>query len=154
MPVNYVLAIDSTLKPDDVLMILLEPLGRRLNPERDPQGFRESSRGPGFDSSAGPVSDGRREILTEQLGITPKVSVRITPDKFGDEVSQQYEAMIRGVVAVLRQVPGDAVLLFEGDRILLLRKEGQLYLNKAWGWDDRDRPWVDIPYELKDIPHL
>ena len=58
--------------------------------------------------------------------------------------------MLQGVLAVLRHESGDAVLLFAGETVLLLRREGQLYLDSSTGlWNEERLELVGMPYALR-----
>jgi hypothetical protein len=54
---------------------------------------------------------------------------------------------------LLRQVSGEALLLFNGERIVLQRLGGQLLLNQEFNpWITSFLPLVTLPYDLKNIP--
>ena len=59
-----------------------------------------------------------------------------TCDFWSDALGDRYTAqtlMLRSILAVLAQIPGDAVLMFIGETVLLLRRGGRLYLDAGTG---------------------
>jgi len=66
-------------------------------------------------------------------------------------------ATIRAAVSLFRGVPGDALLLYSGDRPALLRRNGQLILDKRCGvWhpdvEPQVLPLITLPYSWGEIP--
>jgi hypothetical protein len=67
--------------------------------------------------------------VTEELGFAPTVRVAFRFDKFTD-MSAQKDDMVRLVSDLLDRVSGDAVLHFDYEYIMLLRRDGDLSLNE------------------------
>jgi len=67
-----------------------------------------------------------------------------------------WGAMIDVVDRFLQTWPDDAVLLFNGEIVLLHRQAGTLRLNRnaSWWQNDQNRARVTIPYEWAEIPKL
>ncbi|WNG25653.1 hypothetical protein F0U62_17750 [Cystobacter fuscus] len=154
MSIDFRFSIVSELDAQHVLKLALAELGLTPETARTEEGFIEETRGAGFFASANPTSEMERMILKEGLDIEPSLNVHFTLDKFSD-MSQAVTSMLQGVLAVLRQVSGDAVLLFNGDTVVLLRRGGHLYLDSRTGIWKMDRlKMVDMEYALKDFPVL
>ncbi len=66
-------------------------------------------------------------------------------------------ATIRAVISLLRGLPGDALLLYSGDSPALLRKKGELILDKRCGvWhpdvEPNVLPLITLRYSWGEIP--
>ncbi|WP_329133559.1 SitI3 family protein [Streptomyces sp. NBC_01476] len=84
-------------------------------------------------------------VVTD-LGIMPSVRVAFVFDKEAD-LSGQEDDVITVVAGLLRQVPGDAVLLFHDETIWLLRRGDDLSLNERNDlWPPRRLAVVSQPY--------
>ena len=93
-------------------------------------------------------------FLKEELGIESSVSIMFRLDKFEDR-EHQRNVLLRATIELLCQVPGDAALLFNGEVVFLLRKEGELTLNSGMDlWRPADLALVTLPYKMRDIPTL
>jgi len=64
-----------------------------------------------------------------EFGFAPAVHVLFRFDKFTDPAAQR-EDMTRLVTALLASVAADAVLMFEGEIVWLLRRNGQLTISE------------------------
>jgi hypothetical protein len=78
-----------------------------------------------------------------------------TPDRVAGLLPRQHHDMVRLVSVLLNDVRGDALLLFNGEVVWLLRADGQLTLS------DRDDHWtpellalLPAPYERRGFPIL
>lgn len=84
--------------------------------------------------------------VVEDLGFTPTVRVAFRLDKSTDMSAQQDE-MVRLVSDLLDRVPGDAVLHFDFEYILLLRRGDELSLNERNDiWPQQRLAAVHQPY--------
>jgi hypothetical protein len=141
------------VSPSQVLEILLAEFGLERNKTTAEAGSSRTSQGPGFIVAAGDLNPMSRAIHREELGIDPNVSVQLTLRKSGDSPLAMTN-MLRGVLAVLRKVSGDAVLVALGGQVFLLRKEGKLLLDKATTglWTQERLELVGMPHELRNLP--
>lgn len=149
MSLDYNFRIATPLEPERVLSVVVDAL--KLRPRTDGSG--EEVVGPGFLLAAGVVAPTSREMVEESLGFSPSVDLQ-----FWLEVSQRHAAMtamLQGVLAVLREVEGDATLLFGGDTVLLLRRDGHLVLDSGTGaWTPERLAFANTPYEMRELPSL
>ncbi|ATB30121.1 SitI3 family protein [Melittangium boletus] len=154
MSLDYDFSIATPLSPQRVLRIALLELGLMPNTDRTAEGVFKESTGPGFLVSAGPMGTPSRRMLEEALHVSPDVDLRFWLDALGDRHSAQT-SMLRGILAALGQIPGDAVLTFSGEKVLLLRRGGRMYLEAETGvWTPDRLRLVQQPYEMKNFPVL
>lgn len=74
-------------------------------------------------------------VVESDLGFTPTVWVAFRLSKEND-TARQLDDVVRRVVELLDEVPGDAVLHFDYEVVWLVRRGGELSLN------DRDDIWT------------
>jgi len=154
LPLFSNLYLDTGLEPDDALQIMADDLNFEVDRNRDAEGHRKDSVGPGFLVYAyRPVSPGMVDIVREEFGIDPKVVFNFHEirSESPDEPHGPH-AIVEGVQAVCRALPGDALLLFNGEVVELLKKDGVLYVNSKFGWTDYSI--FQQPYVLKEYDHL
>lgn len=87
-----------------------------------------------------------REPVVSDLGFTPTVSIVFRLGKDNPATDQQDD-MIRLVSGLLGRFPGDAVLHFQYETIWLMRRAGELSLNK------RDDLWPPHRLALMSEPY-
>jgi len=86
-----------------------------------------------------------REIELERFGFDP--NAYFVFNTWAAVSIEAREQIVRGTLAICRATTGDAVLLFNGEIILFIRKAGTLYVNTAY-WRG-DYSLFPPPYELK-----
>ncbi len=146
MAVEYDLNIATELEPIQALHIISDGLNLKWRTDT----LLER---PGIQVSAIPSPELRQSVIEEEFGgFRPTIFVlfRIFPNA-------DYEGGIRilrqATMELLRQVPGDAVLLFNGETIVLQRLGGKLMLKEGWGnWNASELADVTLPYELRKLP--
>jgi hypothetical protein len=93
----------------------------------------------------------RCSIIEEAFGFCPSLSVsfRIQPK---ENYVQGKCTLLRVTIELLTQVVGDAVLLFNGEDIVLHRLEGKLIINKKWDtWDNKILSELTASYERQEL---
>lgn len=154
MSLDYRLSIASGLDSQQALTWVLRELGLTPATTRTAEGHLEETRCPGFLASANSTTALEGMILKEGVDILPTVNIHFTIDKFSDR-AQAVTSMLQGVLALLRQEPGDAVLLFLGETVLLLRRHGRLFLDTRTGiWNPDRLELVRMPYTLEVLPTI
>lgn len=92
--------------------------------------------------------------IEEELGFTATVSVLFRFTSATDLARQRHD-MVRLVSVLLNEIRGDAVLMFAGELVWLLRKGGQLTISNR---DDLWRPdllaLLPQPFERASLPVL
>lgn len=137
MAISYSLALASSAPAGDVARELLA-VGRTLgvvDASTTPKGVLDGT-ATGLGTWIRVIQEKvrPRDMVADDLGFTPTVSVTFRLDKTG-AVTDQQDDMIRLVSGLLERVPGDAVLHFDFEDIWLLRRGMELTLN------ERDDLW-------------
>lgn len=146
MASEYSLVISTDLAPIRALHIVSKGLGLKWE---DSNTYLV-----GLGVLVGATSQGGlgQSVIEEAFGFRPDISVlfRINPK---EDHEKGRHTLLRATMELLRQIPGDAVLLFNGENIILQRIEGQLVLNEEWGnWTASQLTEVTLPYELCNLP--
>jgi hypothetical protein len=135
MATEYDLAIESDIGPRRLLGTAFPDLLSSIYDDRGPSGgllVRLDTEVVGC--VARHETDHRvREVYAEIYGINPRVSLSFRLDKFRpDDAAQQ---MADAVVRVLRAVPGDAILVLNGETPIARRRGDQGVLaERSWFW--------------------
>jgi len=141
MALDYRFSISTKLSPESLMRIFLLSLGLPWNANEGCEAH------PGnFHVGAGPMNNRlSREIYLERFGFEPDVNFSFRT--WGEVNVEAREQIVRGTLAICRAVTGDAVLLFNGEIVLFMRKAGTIYVNSAH-WEG-DYSLFSPPYELK-----
>jgi len=88
------------------------------------------------------------DVTMELYGFRENVGIHFTLSKRNLEGGNVH--MWDVVLSLLSHNPGDAVFLYNGDRVVLLRRDGEVTLNQDWDWDD-EPTWVRsrLPADVK-----
>ncbi len=93
------------------------------------------------------------EMLKDGFGLCFDVGVRFRLAKDPDERQVGLRMMLRVVLEMLGQEPGQAVLLFNDETILLQRIGEGLILNSDWqGWQKSALEVITMPYRMQSLP--
>ena len=140
MSIDYSFHVSTTLGPETLMRTFLLSLGLPWDPKNPC-----SMDAPRFTAGVGPLPRDSREWMQEQRGLAPdQYFVFRTWSQYSVEAKEE---IVRGTLAICQAVPGDAVLLFNGETVLFMRKSGTLYVNSAY-WRG-DYSFFTPPYELK-----
>lgn len=94
------------------------------------------------------------ETIEEEFGFVPATSVVFQWYGVDDPVATRTH-LIRGCNALLEGHSKDAVLLFNGEVIVLLRRSNRLVLNPIDGfWVEQVLREVSIPYEIESLESI
>jgi hypothetical protein len=143
MSIDYSFYVSTNLSPESVMRTLILSLGVGPNPED------ECNVGtPNFNAIAGRVRGRSREISLERFEFQPEVHIvfRTWPHLNSEAKAE----IVRGTLAICRAIPGDAILLYNGEIVLFMRKAGELSVNSAY-WRG-DYSLFPMPYEVKTFP--
>src|SRR5262245_18660924 len=117
MSLDYSFYISTTLGPETLMRTFLLGLGLPWDP-KDPC----STDAPRFAVSVGPQKRDSREFRREQFGFAPDQYFVFRT--WGEYAYEASEEITRGTLAICQAVPGDAVLLFNGEIVLYMRTAG------------------------------
>lgn len=140
MSLDYSFDIATSLAPANLMRTFLLRLGLPRNPDDD---CTVST--PHFHASVGPMSRDFSEHMLENVGFRPDAYF-----VFRSWAAADIEAraeIVCGTLAICQAVPGDAVMLFNGEIVLYMRKAGVLYVNSTY-WEG-DYSLFTPPYEVK-----
>jgi hypothetical protein len=91
-------------------------------------------------------------MIEEEFGFTPTVCISFRRDNETDPVTVRTN-LLRGCIALLEGNNDDAVLLLNGEVVILLRRNGRLVLNTVEGfWTDAELAVIPTPIEFESIP--
>lgn len=162
MALSYRLSIATELKPFQALNIVKE----RLNLEWSSSSCNSYLFGADISLGAYLEDDCDEEdsdcaTIKEAFGFTPTIAVWfkfINTGNYDKAVCTMFQVTM---TLLSQKVSGDAVLLFNGEQIVLQRLKGQLLLNDESKSviDGKSQPWITVflseitlPYQLRDLP--
>ena len=105
--------------------------------------------------------DDGRSMIEEAFGFIPTLSVwfRFTyPEDYGKSINTIFQVTMK---LLSQEVSGDAILLSNGEDIILQRLKGQLLLNDESKLviNGKSQPWIrlflseiTLPYQLRSLP--
>jgi len=143
MSLDYSFYISTKLAPESLMRAFLLSLGLPRNPNDGCEAH------PGnFHAGVGPTHGGRsREYNQERFGFDP--DVYFVFNTWADVSIEAREQIVRGTLAICRATTGDAVLLFNGEIVLFMRRAGIIYVNSAYFRGDY--ALFTPPYEVKEF---
>ncbi len=119
---------------------------------------RDSFEGPGVMGKILRVDKLGRSLLRESLNMEPDLMVgfRIDLGQYSEESGYTgVDTVIRACLDLQERLPGNAVLLFNGESTIWTRIGGLLVLNRAKGfWIQERLSLVKVPYKFEELPSL
>jgi hypothetical protein len=94
------------------------------------------------------TSELSQSCFEEAYGFRPTLSVWFRLDKFAD-YDEGYRNMMRATTLLLSYIPGDAVLVFNGEITVLQRTNGELAINSELNPSPPGE--VTLPYEMRPL---
>lgn len=117
-------------------------------------GYRQTGAGvvaPGIHVDFGIPGPLEAETITDEFGFQPRASITFRLDKHMEPVKLRVR-LLRGCMALLSESTGDAVLLFNGETVIFLRRGGTLVLNRVEGfWTPEALAAVPAPHAFESI---
>jgi hypothetical protein len=154
MALEYDLHLVANINPRRALDLLAEQVGELVWSEGDSCLFHEVAT---ITVGASRVVEGRPSAVEEAFGFSPNVRVgfRFRYDVDYDKDYARFKRLMLQVTTLLLEQAQDAVLLFNGETIVLQRFGGKLVLNADYHvWDDDD--WLKsggpVPFERRPLP--
>jgi hypothetical protein len=94
------------------------------------------------------------KLIDEELGFKPTADISFRVEKKVDP-AVVHRHLLQGCMALLDGGTGDAVLLFNSETIILLRRNGELVLNPVEGfWTDEVRAIIPTPHKFEKMRTL
>ena len=148
MAIDYVFYIATILEPFQALDMVSK--GFELEWASEPYGH--CLFGSGMLVGANHPIELPQSLIEEEFGFVPHIYIWFRINSNADR-EKARRIMIRVTVELLRQISEDAVLLFNGESIVLQRLGGNLLLNDAFNpWITELLPEVTLPYEIRNLP--
>lgn len=148
MATEFSLELATDLSPTQATRLLAEQLRLRRVDETH-------LLGPALELSALAVSSGWWSAdIEEGFHFSPNLSVSFRLDSNSEDYAEGYRVMLRATLLLLGH-GRDAVLLFNGELIVLQRLAGQLVLNEDYRlWRDGHHleEEVTLPHEIRPLP--
>lgn len=139
MALTYSLMIDTELEPVQVAQFLAN--GLRLSPSRE-----TTLRGEAVFAAVGKESKLGQEVVEEEFGFRP--TLHVVFELYSSEDEDEGQRIIgRAAAALLRHEAGDAVLAFNGDDMMLLRRGGHVVVSDWHDWLTPQLDAASIRYE-------
>ncbi len=135
MALSYSLEIEAGIEPEVLLLMIAHSSGLEWE--------GGMLRGAGMTVDAHRQDDFEKSVTEEEFGFRPSVfaGFRISPDEAYEEA---IRILMRTTMTLLREVPGDVVLLFNYETMILGRLGNQLRFNE-------EEPDLHVLSELSDL---
>ena len=131
-----------------------DALQARLSAAPGYQRTSEGAAAPGLKVRISEASRLDTQITKEEFGFKPAASVVFRADKEAEPVALRIR-LLQGCMALLEGGTDDAVLLFNSETIVLLRRGGQVVLNQIKGfWTDEVLKVVPAPHRFETLRNL
>ena len=154
MALDYSLLLQTDLHPKQALELMFTGIGVDARIKKLKRRVFISTDASGLIISAYRFKANEPRFIAEDLGIEVSMSIGFRLDIFKDREIQK-KRLLQATIELLRQVEGDAALLFNGEVIWLLRKAGELIRNSNTDlWRPEFLDLVTLPYQMKDLPTL
>ena len=148
MALDYTLKIQTHLSPEEIARIALGNETKQLKANKV------------YPLDIGCISIGScsklaQKIIGENLGFYPDVSILFNLDiDFDRDIG--VKSILNTLMAVVQNTLSDLIFLFNGEDIILLRKEGELILNsKSDFWSIKSRlDEIKLKYKFENIRPL
>ncbi len=148
MSISYTYYTASSLKPEQAMQLIAQTLGAQLS---GPVDLRTPNSLVIHATEQDPGSRGE-EMIEEGFGFRPSLRV-------GFRLAKEYEARERdrelahAATVLLEAAAGDAVLLVNGEHVLLQRLGGRLELSPGWAEAlQTARAFPTLRHEVRSIP--
>lgn len=129
MAIEYALNMDTTSAPAELVARAAEALAA-AGREEQREGGAAAVEGAGVAVFGRALEEPSRTFTREDFGIDASVRVSFRLDK--DDLAGASAAMMRAIDAILRACRGDALLLRDGEQVVLRRRGEELVLNASF----------------------
>lgn len=144
--ITYRFELGAPVTPDAVVSAMVKAAAEAIEGYEGTQG---RLRGGGwFDVDVAEYDP--PDPVEDQFGFRPAINAAFGLNKFGDFRAQETD-VLRLVVGVLAQIPGDALLHYLHEEVWLLRRGGKLTIDQSL-WTPQQLSLLSQPYECGSIP--
>ncbi len=144
MSLEYDLRIATNLQPKQTL----ELLAKQLNFEWEKT---QTLYSPGIVISAIAENEKRQTLMQSLFGFTPTVNIWFWLDS-NQDYEQGKHSLLLATTTLLNSLPGDAVLLFNGESIVLEKIAGALIFNKDLAtWSGTQLAELKQPFYIESL---
>lgn len=145
MSLEYDLRIATNLQPNQTL----ELLAKQLNFEWEKN---QTLYSPGIVISAIAENENRQTFMQSLFGFTPTVNIWFWLDS-NQDYEQGKHSLLLATTTLLNNLSGDAVLLFNGESIVLEKIAGALIFNKDLAtWSETQLAELKQPFYIESLP--
>ena len=146
MSISNTLLIETQMTPFEVReMLISNDLGLMAAPY-------DRLRGEGVHVGIGTENQFGQDVTFDEHGFRP--SLHIIFDLDSDEDEEEGKRITgRATAALLRKDPGEAVLLFNGEKPILKKCDGRIIVRNGWGedWLKPALNEINMEYEVSDF---
>lgn len=107
---------------------------------------------PNFQISA---FDGASDALSQELCIEPTVFIQFRPKPTLETPLLAIKRLLEAMDKWLHAIPNDFVMIYNGEAVMMYRKDGLLTLNRACtAWTPARTALITYPYTEADMPAI
>ena len=97
--------------------------------------------------------DQAQDMISAELGIQPNVFIQLRPKQTLQTDVLAIKHLLEAINHWLGRIDNDFVLVYNGETVMMYRKNCQLYVNTASaGWTEARLNTITVPYEEVHIP--
>lgn len=99
--------------------------------------------------------DQAQDMLSAELGIQPNVFIQFRPKQTLQTDVLAIKRLLEAIDHWIKRIDNDFVLVYNGETVMMYRKNAQLYVNTASaGWTDARLSIITALYQKVHIPAL
>jgi hypothetical protein len=151
MAVDFTLAVDSAMSVIECKKLLIRELELEVSTQHPDLWLVNGGTTVIVRDVADLFSKGRME--TEIFGFRPQLVIGMRPVLSGPYAEEGVQTMMRAVDLMLRVTDGDLGFSVECERVLILRRDGRLYVRSDFEsfFHDKDLKMISLPFERKAL---
>ena len=97
--------------------------------------------------------DGARDAISAELGIIPTVFIEFRPKPSLDTDIIAVKRLLEATDRWLHFIQNDMLLTYNGESVMMFRKDGQLKINSACkAWTPARLSLITYPYDVVEMP--
>jgi hypothetical protein len=149
MSIEYELKLATKLNPETALRLIAQEYGFAF-------GEQGNLQGPGIVVGAIAIDEQSQSFMEEMFQFRPTVNIWFCPDPNGADYLESEQVIVGATSLLFNKESGDAVLLHNGENLLLQRRNGEVAISDKW-WSDWFSPChltseIMFPYTVRNLP--